>query len=103
MIAVPFSSLSPEQNAQAARMFLDHLFGSRPEEYVYEIRAATGEITGRRPAALTRYPRNRKTTWSFASANECRLTPDGARQLIDLVIDDLPRSDPARTASTCAD
>jgi hypothetical protein len=46
--SLPFSSLSAEQRAQAAALFLDGLFGSLPEEYAYEIDAASGQLSGQR-------------------------------------------------------
>ena len=48
MPALPLSSLSPHQQAQAARIFQDAAFGSDPAAYAYELEAATGQLSGQR-------------------------------------------------------
>jgi hypothetical protein len=46
-MAFPFASLTPTQQAQAARIFQDGIFGSDPAAYTYELEA-TGHLTGQR-------------------------------------------------------
>ena len=47
MSAVPFASLTPTQQAQAAATFQDALFGKDPAAYTYELQA-DGQLTGQR-------------------------------------------------------
>jgi hypothetical protein len=47
-MSIPFSSLSSPQQAQAAALFRDDIFGASSEDYLYEVAAATGLLTGQR-------------------------------------------------------
>jgi hypothetical protein len=46
-MALPFASLTPTQQAQAAQIFQDAIFGSDPAAYAYELHA-DGQLTGQR-------------------------------------------------------
>jgi len=83
-------------------MFLDKHFGSHPEDYVYELDAATGEVISRRPLKLASPIRTGKMDIQIESANLCILNEDSARLLVDVILEDL-LSVPARSVSACAD
>ena len=47
-----FSSLTPLQKAEAASLFVDVYFGTLPQDYSYEVDAASGQLTGQRNPLL---------------------------------------------------
>jgi hypothetical protein len=46
MTSLPFSSLPSSQQALVAVLFQDDIFGSSSDDYLYEVAAATGLLTG---------------------------------------------------------
>jgi hypothetical protein len=48
MYDIVFAALSPQQQAQAAQIFQDEIFGSDPSAYDYAVETATGPLTGQR-------------------------------------------------------
>jgi hypothetical protein len=48
MYSMPYAALSPKQQAQAARIFGDALFGTDPHGYDYAVETTSGELTGQR-------------------------------------------------------
>jgi hypothetical protein len=48
MTSLPYSSLSSPQLAQAAATFQDDIFGASSADYLYEVAAVTGLLTGQR-------------------------------------------------------
>src|ERR1035437_4446676 len=48
MPTLPFASLTPLQQTQVTRIFQDTSFGTDPATFVYELEAATGQLSGQR-------------------------------------------------------
>jgi hypothetical protein len=83
---LPFSSLTSAQRSRAAVLFYDEYFGCVPEDFIYEVDAATDQLTGSRTRvmALARGTGRKITEIKVISAGPLRLTPEQARGLVRL-------------------
>lgn len=84
-------------------MFLDVYFGILPEDYVYELDAASGRVTGRVPLKVAEKYHSYKTDLRIFSISTCHLTHEGARLLLDIVMDDLMSVTEQAPIPSCAD
>ena len=92
MPALPFSSLSPQQQAQAARIFQDAAFGSDPAAYAYELEAATGQLSGQRCQVSPigkKIQQGRRVPLSIATSGRLQLSTRAASVLARLILPDL--------------
>jgi hypothetical protein len=84
-----FSSLLPAQRSRAASLFQDELFGSLPEDYTYEIDAATGQLTGIRTRIVQparSHGKRRIVPIIVHSSGHPILSPFVAKALVDLFV-----------------
>jgi hypothetical protein len=101
MSTLPFSSLTPTQQARVAEIFCDVLFGSNPEDYVYEV-SATGQLAGQRTLLVAHEKKkgtSHSTTTTITSNGPLHLTRQAAAWLSRAVIETVP----AQAVSVCAD
>jgi hypothetical protein len=76
---LPFSLLPSPQQTQAAALFRDDVFGSLPENYLYEVDAAKGLLTGQR--SRVKLEKYKKT--HFQNSTPVRISSTGTLVLSD--------------------
>jgi hypothetical protein len=90
MISSIFSSLSPAQQDQVASMFLDKYFGILPEDYVYELDATTGKVTGRTPLMIAAVRSTKKIEdYHIQSTTILTLPDDAVRYFAELIFEEI--------------
>jgi hypothetical protein len=91
MTFLPFSFLSSPQLAQAAALFRDDVFGASSEDYLYEVDAASGLLTGRRsPVNMEQGPKKhipKTPPLRITSAGPLVLSDQAARFFARLMIE----------------
>jgi hypothetical protein len=95
MPALPFSSLTPQQQAQAATIFRDNVFGTDPAAYAYELEAATGHLSGQRSQVgpLGRKVQHGKRSPLYVSTSgQLVLSNQSAQVFASLILLDLLKS-----------
>ena len=77
-MSLPYHSLTTDQQARAAYLFADEVFGTDPSAYAYEV-DKSGRITGRKPNQLTVTTANRarqSAPVTVTTTEEATLTDD---------------------------
>jgi hypothetical protein len=83
-----FSSLSSEQQAQAASIFLDKYFGTRAADYVYEVDAANGGILGRHPLSIVHTDgKGRSANFNITTTGQLHFTDSIGEHFSRLILD----------------
>ena len=101
MTSLPFSSLTPLQQAQAARIFQDAIFGTDSNAYAYELEMATGQLSGQRNRIGTmekKIQSGKRSPLYITTLGKVRLSDLGAHILARMILPILV-SDPAQIYS----
>jgi len=89
---VPFSSLSPDQQARAAALFRDDLFGNDPAGFAYEVDAAglIGQRSRLEPVGDHRHDHRPSTPpVRILTSGACTLSDQAASYLARLLIQEI--------------
>lgn len=93
MTALQFSSLSSIQQSQVTSIFRDDIFGNDPADYVYEIEAGIGQLSGQRCQAKLFEKKNThakpRSPLFLATNGKLQLTDQAAHFFASLILPDL--------------
>jgi hypothetical protein len=95
MSTLLFSLLNPQQQAQAARIFQDVIFGTDPNDYSYEIEA-NGELVGHRCRVILfekKVQLGKRSPLFITTSGQVQISNQAAHFLAGLILPDL-LSDP---------
>ena len=101
MPALSFASLTPTQQAQAAQIFQDVIFGSDPAAYTYELQA-DGQLTGQRSQVAEikeKKLRGKRSPMTVFTSGKVQLTDQAAHVLARMILPGL-LTDPAALIDT---
>ena len=104
-MAFPFASLTPTQQAQAARIFQDEIFGSDPAAYTYELEA-TGQLTGQRcrsVASQAKKLHGKRSPLCMSSSGQVVLSAQNAQVFAQLILPGLLKFQDAPSIPELAD
>ena len=89
MSSLPFSSLTPLQQAQANRIFQDAIFGTDPNRYAYELETATGQLSGQRSRVSVcgkKIQSGKRSPLSMTTSGKLQLSNLGAHILVRMFL-----------------
>ena len=102
MYAMRFAALSPQQQAQAARIFQDVLFRTDPYSFDYAVDTITGKLTGQRShvdQSQAKKLHGKRSPIQVTTSGRLQLTDQAIHALAQLILPSL-LSDPVEAGSS---
>jgi hypothetical protein len=103
---LPFSSLPPQQQAQAGRIFQDATFGIDPAAFAYEMESDTGELVGQRSQVSLlekKVQHGNRAPISIITSGAIKLSNQGAHILARMLLPSFVSDPVLATAPALAD